>query len=68
MIRVLELRRLGRLTSCREASRLISQAQERRLLPREWIRLRLHIYYCVVCKRVESQMRFLRGAMRRYRD
>jgi len=38
------------------------------LLPREWIRLRLHIYYCVVCKRVESQMRFLRGAMRRYRD
>ena len=68
MICVFELRRLGRLTNCREASRLISQAQERRLLPREWIRLRLHIYYCVVCKRVESQMRFLRGAMRRYRD
>jgi len=58
---------LGRLTNCKEASRLISQAQERRLSPCEWIRLRLHIRWCVVCQRVERQMGFLREVMRRYR-
>jgi hypothetical protein len=64
---VFKLKHLGRVTNCKEASRLISQAQERRLSPREWIRLRLHIRWCVVCQRVERQMGFLRKAMRRYR-
>ena len=61
-------RRLGRLTNCKEASRLLSQSQDRRLSLRDWVRLRLHIYRCLACQRVEVQMRFLRKAMRRYRD
>jgi len=64
---VFRLKHLGRFTNCKEASRLISQAQERRLTAKEWIRLRLHIRWCVACQRVESQIRFLRRAMRQYR-
>jgi hypothetical protein len=65
---VFKLRHLGRLTNCREASRLISQAQEHRLSASDWVRLRLHICWCVACQRVEAQMSFLRRAMQRYRD
>lgn len=62
------LKRLGKLVDCRQASRLLSQAQERPLSAGEWLRLRLHILWCVACQRVEAQMRFLRRAMQRYRD
>jgi hypothetical protein len=65
---MLGLKRLGRFTNCREASRLLSQAQERPLSAGEWLRLRLHILGCLACQRVEAQMRFLRRAMQRYRD
>jgi hypothetical protein len=65
---MLGLKRLGRLTNCREASRLLSQAQERGLSARDWLRLRLHILGCLACQRVELQMRFLRQSMRRYRN
>jgi len=66
--RVWKLKHLGRFTNCREASRLISQAEERRLSWRDWVRLRLHIHWCLACQRAEAQMRFLRRAMRHYRD
>ena len=66
--RVFEPKRLARLITCKEASRLISQSQDRRLSLRDWVRLRLHLYWCVACQRVESQMGFLRAAMRRYRE
>jgi len=62
------LRRLARLSNCKEASRLISQAQEGQLPLGDWIRLRLHIYWCVACQLVERQIRLMRQAMRRYRD
>ena len=65
---MLGLKRLGRFPNCREASRLLSQAQERPLSAGEWLRLRLHILGCLACQRVEAQMRFLRRAMQRYRD
>ncbi|HVP88911.1 MAG TPA: hypothetical protein VMU79_12620 [Casimicrobiaceae bacterium] len=61
------LKRLGRLIHCREASRLLSQAQERSLSAGDWLRLRLHILGCLACQRIEAQMRFLRRAMQRYR-
>ena len=65
---MLGLKRLARFINCREASRLLSQAQERGLSPRDWLKLRLHILGCIACTRVELQMRFLRQAMRRYRN
>jgi hypothetical protein len=65
---VFKLRHLARGVNCKQASRLLSQAQERRLSPREWMRLRLHIHWCVTCRRVERQMEFLRKAMRRWGD
>jgi len=65
---VFKLRHLARLTNCKEASRLISQAQERSLPLRDWIRLRLHIKWCLACQRYERQVAFLRKAARRYRE
>jgi hypothetical protein len=65
---MLGLKRLGRFIHCREASRLLSQAQERSLSAAEWLRLRLHLLACLACQRVEAQMRFLRRAMQLYRD
>jgi hypothetical protein len=62
------LRKLGRLINCREASRAISQMQDRRLSLPLYVRLRLHLIWCEACRRVVQQMSFLRKAMRRYRD
>jgi hypothetical protein len=64
---MLGLKRLGRLVHCKEASRLLSRAQEHPLSAGDWLRLRLHILGCLACQRIEAQMRFLRRAMQRYR-
>jgi hypothetical protein len=59
---------LGHMLSCKEASRLISQAQDLRL---PWFarwKLRLHLAACAACARFDRQARFLREAMRRYRE
>jgi hypothetical protein len=65
---MLGLKRLGRFIDCRQASRLLSQAQEHPLSAGDRLRLRLHILFCVACKRVEMQLRFLRRAVERYRS
>jgi len=65
---VFKLRHLARFTNCKEASRLISQAQERSLSLRDWIRLRLHIKWCLACQRYERQVALLRKAVHRYRE
>jgi hypothetical protein len=51
---------------CKEASRLLSQAQERPLELRERARLRLHLLMCGMCREFERQLAVLRAAMRRY--
>jgi hypothetical protein len=56
---------LFRLT-CREASRLQSQAQDRALSTAERLSLRLHTSVCDACTRVGRQLEFLRRAMRDY--
>jgi len=61
------LRYLARLVNCREASRLLSQAQEKRLARRERMRLWFHIRRCVACQRYQRQLAFLRAAGRRFR-
>ena len=55
----------GRLT-CKEASRLQSQAQDRALTVGERLSLRMHTAVCDACTRVARQMEFLRRALREY--
>ncbi len=62
------LRQLGRLISCKDASRAISQMQDGSVSLPLYLRIRLHLLWCEACKRFEQQMRFLHQAMRRYRE
>ena len=59
---------LGHFLSCKDVSHLVSQMNERRLGPFERWTLRLHLAACDACMRFEAQMRFLREAMRKYRE
>jgi Putative zinc-finger len=63
---VFNLVRLARFINCRQAARLISDAQERPLSLRDRIKLRLHLHWCVACTRYERQVGFLRRALNRY--
>ena len=54
------------MLSCREASRLLSEARERRLGWRERITLRLHLKVCAGCDNFRKQLDFMSAAMRRY--
>jgi len=60
--------RLTHVISCKEASRLLSQAQDRRLGWLERAKLRTHLALCDFCTRFEEQLRFMREAMRRLGD
>lgn len=51
------------MLSCREASRLMSEALDRKLALRERFALRLHVAICAGCTRVEGQLAFLRRAV-----
>ncbi len=54
--------------SCREASELISQAQDTRLGPAQRLRLAVHLAACDYCRRFGRQLDVLRESMRRYRS
>ena len=60
--------RLTHVISCKEASRLLSQAQDRRLGLLERLKLRAHVALCDFCTRFEKQLDFMREAMRRFGD
>lgn len=53
------------MLTCRQASQLVSESQERALGRRERWGLRLHLWMCVSCRRFERQIRLLRRALRR---
>ena len=55
------------MLSCREASRRLSEARERRLGLRERFTLRLHLMACAGCRNFRKQLDFIGSAMRRYR-
>ncbi len=57
---------LGHIISCKDASRLVSQAQDARMSFWQRVTLRLHLSVCDACTRFERQIRFLRAAMRKY--
>jgi hypothetical protein len=54
--------------SCKEVSRLLSEARERRLGLWERVELRLHLMMCAGCNNFRKQMDFISTAMRRFRD
>jgi len=54
------------MLNCRQASRLISEAQERPLSLAEKISLKLHVLMCAGCKNFSLQVPFLSKAMRAY--
>ncbi|MBX3650469.1 MAG: zf-HC2 domain-containing protein [Burkholderiales bacterium] len=56
------------MTSCKKASELMSQGQDRALGTLAKLQLRLHLLICERCRRVTRQLEFLRAAIRRYRD
>jgi hypothetical protein len=59
--------RLTHVISCKEASRLLSQSQDRPLGRFEGWKLRVHLRLCDVCTRFAAQLRFMREALQRYR-
>ncbi len=56
------------MLSCKEASELMSQAQERKLTWTEKLSLKLHVAMCDACTRFARQLQFLQQSMRRYRE
>jgi hypothetical protein len=59
---------LTHMLSCKEATRLLSQAQDRPLGYSERIKLRLHLAACIACTRFSRQLAFMREAVSRYRS
>ena len=57
--------------TCKDATRLLLEAEERRLGLAERVSLRLHLWACEACPRFERQLRLMRRAYaqwRRYAD
>lgn len=54
------------MMNCHQATRLMSQAQERPLSIREKMVLRFHQSMCAGCRRFEGQVGFLRQASRQF--
>ena len=54
------------IPSCREASELLSQAQDRALTAREKLVLYIHLPLCNGCRNFREQVAFLRRAAREY--
>ncbi len=53
------------MLSCKDASHLISEGQDRKLGLWERMGLRLHLWMCDSCRRFEKQMGQMRQALRR---
>jgi len=54
--------------SCHEASRMISDALERNLAPTEWMRLRMHLALCKMCRDYEQNIHVLESTLNRLGD
>ena len=61
-------RLLGHWLACKEATRLISQLQDRRATGMERVRLQWHLAACDACTHFDKQVGLLREAMRRYKS
>ena len=58
---------MGDNANCREASRLLSVAYERRLTAAELQSLQAHLDQCFMCRNFDSQLKFLHQASEKFR-
>ncbi|MCL4181473.1 MAG: zf-HC2 domain-containing protein [Verrucomicrobia bacterium] len=56
------------MPSCRDISRLVSEAMDHRLPLHQRAMIRLHLSMCALCRRYERQLHLLRQAGVRYAD
>lgn len=56
------------MLNCKQASELLSQAQDRALGLRQRILLKLHLLACTGCSRLSRQLQLMRRALHRLRD
>lgn len=56
------------MLTCKRATHLLSDAQDRKLSVAERLQLELHLAMCTGCSNFRKQMNFLRAACRRYAD
>ena len=54
------------MKTCKEAHRLVIEGQDRSLPFFERMSIRMHLLMCGACRRFETQMEFLRQAVRRF--
>ena len=59
---------MGLMLKCREATRLLLERENRVLGPLERVALRAHLAMCSACTRFDGQVKFMRGAMARWRN
>jgi hypothetical protein len=52
------------MLTCKEAVRLISEREDRRLRWPERVGLRLHVAVCILCRRYARQIRYLSTLLR----
>lgn len=52
------------MLNCRQATRLISQSFDAKLPWHRRLAMRVHLLYCVWCRRYAAQLQFLRRATR----
>ncbi len=56
------------MLKCRQACRLLSEAQDRRLTRRERLALAYHLLICVHCRRYRKQLAFLRDKLQKWQN
>ena len=56
------------MLTCKEASILISERQDRKLRLYQRLALRMHLWVCGNCRRFERQMRLIRRMLRSGRE
>lgn len=45
--------------NCKEVARLVSESHDRRLSVYDWIKVRLHLAMCFVCRNFSKQIAFI---------
>lgn len=50
------------MLNCRQVTRLVSKSMDTKLRWYQWLGMRIHLLYCVWCRRYASQVGFLRKA------
>jgi hypothetical protein len=52
------------MLNCRQVTRLVSQAMDAKLPWHQRLAIRIHLLYCLWCRRYAAQIQFLRQATR----